>query len=504
MKELLITVTDRVAKYVGNEHPVCNNKYKAVFAFDDEWQGTDKRVRFIWNGQYKDVDLVDDACEVPVVSGTVLVKVGVVVGERLVTTPAQIPYRLSIICEGNPEEAEFVRWSFDETPTEGSINPVTSGGIYEALQGIQVESDTTATPDTIMARDENGYTDVLTPEIEWGRDLYDEEKHKAVNVEALDTVARIVTQGCDATSHALVEDVENRLISTIDDAENRILSYMDTGDDIVLAQARRYTDEVYENLWQISIAETDVQDTYSTRETAGGLEIIDGAKCEVKKVEGDTQVVDGEIVHVTFEGIKSVNASSTDSDWFMLDAPVELGEWDYIDGERQQVVRQTHSFTVADTGYGSFSNVTPFGSQGNYYISFAFSGLPTVIKEEMSKMDVVSNYYPTASVSTNENKKCIMYSTVSSGKSAPRFDFRDDELIVRNDDGTVNKDATIAAFKARFAEVGLQISYKIGEAQTETIYCPTTYNAWRGGTETVLSTGLTPTITQSYIQRVRG
>ena len=250
-----------------------------------------------------------------------------------------------------------------------------------------------------------------------------------------------------------------------------------------------------------------IEDTFSTRITAGGISVIDDALSKVRLVKGNTYTSDnGDLTHATFEGILSKSNDDTSRDQYLLSKPVTLGKFDHIDVEKQEITRRTYTFTVTDESYGTFNNVTSFGSQGNYYVSFAFSGLPTVIKEEMSKIEVVSNYYPTASVSTNTNKKCIMYSTVaSSGASAPRFDFRDDELIVFKEDGSVNKEATIAAFQARFAEVGLQIAYRTGEVQSiEPLVCPTQYCVWNGGSETVLPIGQTVTITQDYYVKAGG
>lgn len=254
---------------------------------------------------------------------------------------------------------------------------------------------------------------------------------------------------------------------------------------------------------QTIITETEVEDTFSARQTAGGLDIIDGLTTEVKKIVGNTVAKDGALVNATFGGIKSTSADGTKESGIALAKPVELGKWDVLDVESGEITRQTFTFAVADVEYGGYSGVTSFGSQGNYYVSFTFVGLPIVERDTLSKKNVVSNYYEWSSVTTNGNKRCFEYSSMSAtGKSAPRFDFRDDDLLVFNGDGTIDKDATISAFKAHFVEIGLQIAYKPSEVQsTEVIDCPKEYAAYNGGQESILPNGDECTVTQTYIAK---
>lgn len=86
---------------------VCGNSdYKISFNFDEEWAAHDvKTARFIWNGQYADVVFAGNVCDVPVLTNTNMVAVGVYAGDLRTTTPALIHCDKSILCgEGLPAD----------------------------------------------------------------------------------------------------------------------------------------------------------------------------------------------------------------------------------------------------------------------------------------------------------------------------------------------------------------------------------------------------------------
>ena len=85
---------------------VCNNTdYTVKFTFDSEWDGvTSKVARFIWNGKYSDVNIVDNECVMPIVNNTTECTIGVYGGDVSTSTPAKIPCRLSVLC-GQPTES---------------------------------------------------------------------------------------------------------------------------------------------------------------------------------------------------------------------------------------------------------------------------------------------------------------------------------------------------------------------------------------------------------------
>lgn len=247
-----------------------------------------------------------------------------------------------------------------------------------------------------------------------------------------------------------------------------------------------------------------VEDTYTERTTAGGLNIVNGLPTTVKKIQGSTTVDEnGDLRNAVFSSIYSRNQDGTASDEWMPAEDFELGAFDYIDVENQQVVRQTFSFAVADMAYG-WCGMTAFGSTTKYYFAaFTLSGLPKVYDGQYERLSIVSNYYPAGAVTTVLNKKCIMLSRTA--QDAALFNFRDDDLLVFNDDGTINNDATLEAFKAHFAEIGLQIAFKTSEVlETDDIVCPKSYIAYRGGTEVIEYQGEVVTVTQDYYVRTGG
>lgn len=109
MKTLHVSVTDKIATYQKRDGDiVCGNKhneeeksgYQIKFIFDSEWQGIEKKIaRFIWGGQFQDVEFKGDTCPVPILSNVTLCKVGVYAGNLRTTTSASIICKPSILCK---------------------------------------------------------------------------------------------------------------------------------------------------------------------------------------------------------------------------------------------------------------------------------------------------------------------------------------------------------------------------------------------------------------------
>ena len=103
MPELKITIRDKVATGDGSRIVCGNSDYKAVFSFDEEWAAYDvKTARFVYPGagNYIDVVFDGDTCPVPVLHGTIGIKVGVFAGELHTTTSAWFDCEKSILCSG--------------------------------------------------------------------------------------------------------------------------------------------------------------------------------------------------------------------------------------------------------------------------------------------------------------------------------------------------------------------------------------------------------------------
>ena len=99
-----VNVTNKHAQVLGTPTIVCGNSdYKIQFTFDGEWNtGAAKTARFVYmNGgsvDYTDVVFTGDTVDVPILSNTRTVRVGVFEGDLHTTTPAVIPCELSIRC----------------------------------------------------------------------------------------------------------------------------------------------------------------------------------------------------------------------------------------------------------------------------------------------------------------------------------------------------------------------------------------------------------------------
>lgn len=106
MKEIKISVVDKVASAVGSPVIVCgNSNYKITFTFDNEWgayQEKTARFTFIRDGILKYIDVLfsGNSCTVPILSNIERVSIGVYAGDLRTTTGAEIRCRKSILCLG--------------------------------------------------------------------------------------------------------------------------------------------------------------------------------------------------------------------------------------------------------------------------------------------------------------------------------------------------------------------------------------------------------------------
>lgn len=107
MKEINVTVRDKVAKSVGNAVCVCGNSdYVINFTFDEEWAAFEvKTARFKHGSEYTDVVFSGTVCPVPIITNVDTFSVGVFAGNLQTTTPAYVFAKKSILCgSGVPSE----------------------------------------------------------------------------------------------------------------------------------------------------------------------------------------------------------------------------------------------------------------------------------------------------------------------------------------------------------------------------------------------------------------
>ena len=105
MPEIKITVQDKIAEAEPDTPSiVCgNDKYMAVFTFDDEWTAHNiKTMRVAWldtfSGQQRhtDVEFAGTTVRIPVITDAYEVLLGAYAGDALATTPVRIPCERSI------------------------------------------------------------------------------------------------------------------------------------------------------------------------------------------------------------------------------------------------------------------------------------------------------------------------------------------------------------------------------------------------------------------------
>lgn len=101
MIDLHISVNNKIATFQKRDGDiVCGNSdYQIKFTFDEEWDAYENKIaRFVWSGQFQDVEFTGDTCPVPILSGVTLCEVGVYAGELCTTTSAFIGCKTSILC----------------------------------------------------------------------------------------------------------------------------------------------------------------------------------------------------------------------------------------------------------------------------------------------------------------------------------------------------------------------------------------------------------------------
>ena len=149
MPELIIKIKDKIAKPLNNCVICDNSDYTVKFIFDEEWEKEPLRIaRFIWNKQYVDVQFTGDTCEVPVVSKTNNLAIGVYAGDLRTTTPAILTCYTSILSEDviehsvTPSEYEEIMKLLNAQATDIAALKATDKRIWTNLDTINRTAST--------------------------------------------------------------------------------------------------------------------------------------------------------------------------------------------------------------------------------------------------------------------------------------------------------------------------------------------------------------------------
>lgn len=143
MPQLIIKIKDKIAKPLNNCVICDNSDYTVKFIFDEEWEKEPLRIaRFIWNKQYVDVQFTGDTCEVPIVSKTNNLAIGVYAGDLRTTTPAILACHTSILSEDvvehsvTPSEYEEIMKLLNAQATDIAALKVVDKRIWTSLDTI--------------------------------------------------------------------------------------------------------------------------------------------------------------------------------------------------------------------------------------------------------------------------------------------------------------------------------------------------------------------------------
>ena len=97
MATVVVTVKERIATIPSGVSLVCNNPSDVIqFDFDSEWNTeTLKTARFSWQRSYVDIPFTGNTVNVPDISKTNVVELGVYTDD-IASTPVKIPFKHSI------------------------------------------------------------------------------------------------------------------------------------------------------------------------------------------------------------------------------------------------------------------------------------------------------------------------------------------------------------------------------------------------------------------------
>ena len=231
MPEIKIKIENKIAKPLNNCVICDNSDYTVKFIFDEEWEKEPLRIaRFIWNKQYVDVQFTGDTCEVPVVSKTNNLAIGVYAGDLRTTTPAILVCHMSILSEDviehsvTPSEYEEIMKLLNAQATDiaalkavdkriwtnlDTINKTASAAKVKAEEGV-------AKADNALANSEANKADIET--------LYDEKNVITSRLTETENTLNNVKTTAEANKADIetLYDEKNTIASRLTETENTL------------------------------------------------------------------------------------------------------------------------------------------------------------------------------------------------------------------------------------------------------------------------------------------
>lgn len=115
MEIVEITIKERVASASAGIVLVCNNPTDTLrFVFDAEWDSHTERVaRFEWDGSFVDVPFTGNEVNVPEITNTLYVNVGVY-SDGITSTPVKLQCKRSVLCLGGKERIPADNVNFNQ------------------------------------------------------------------------------------------------------------------------------------------------------------------------------------------------------------------------------------------------------------------------------------------------------------------------------------------------------------------------------------------------------
>ena len=363
----------------------------------------------------------------------------------------------------------------------------------------------------------------------------------------------------DATTKSYVDDAKAAAFSfAVETASQIDLSYNEEKEELTMKRTfenkvipltgvialKDRVDLLSTLLFNTIITNTTVEDTYTSRVTAGGLPVVSNTPTTVHRIDGDTVSTEGGLKHASFKGVTSVGKNLINQQ-NILDSTrfAYLQESDLIKrigtaGANGTAVLETALVPDTYTACVEFIGNAPT-SQTSLNVYSNGANIGTIVNSSSIVTNKIysksfSSTYPDIQIKYwgaysdysfriwivrgNSAVPYEKYTTdtsfqLSAARQLRKWDYIDidNQLIVTGTaevtQETAFTDEELATYPAGYilSADRKTIVYPIETPTTAALTVPQTYTAWRNGSETVdtgAADALPPTITQTYYEEV--